>query len=368
VNPQAVTRPSAGLRSRQPLLWAALAFAGGVAVGVHMWRPPLWWLIAELVFAIAGMYFLRRRVYLARALGLCALFVSGALTVQVRVKNDSGNATLTQFTDGDDVIVTAHVTREGNRRGTGFDEGRQVLDVETEQISSGDQTVDLAAGLRINLYSKEARDEGSAVPASPARLFRYGERLRFPVKLSAPRNFRNPGTFDYVAYLKEKNIAGLGSTKTDSVEVLPGLVGTRMEFWRTRIHRSILEKVHALWRPVQAGLVDAMVLGEDAFITRDARVEFQRSGTYHVLVVSGMNVGILALVIFWALRRLRMGDAVASIATVVFAVGYAFLTDVGPPYLAGDVDAGNFSGDAAAVSRPLHAECHRGCGAGTAGG
>jgi len=44
--------------------------------------------------------------------------------------------------------------------------------------------------------------------------------------------------------------------------------------------------------------MDAMVIGEDTFINRPTRMDFQRSGTYHVLVVPGMNVSILALVTF----------------------------------------------------------------------
>ena len=59
-----------------------------------------------------------------------------------------------------------------------------------------------------------------------------------------------------------------------------------------------------------------MVIGEEAFIDRDTRVDFQRSGTYHVLVVSGMNVSILAFVVFWTLRRLRLGDIPATLLTV----------------------------------------------------
>src|SRR5438876_11826502 len=77
--------------------------------------------------------------------------------------------------------------------------------------------------------------------------------------------------------------------------------------------------------------MDAMVIGEDAFIDRSTRVDFQRSGTYHVLVVSGMNVSILAMVTFWTLRRLRLGELVAGIATIVLTVSYAVLTNVGPP-------------------------------------
>ena len=62
-------------------------------------------------------------------------------------------------------------------------------------------------------------------------------------------------------------------------------------------------------------------------------VDFQRSGTYHILVVSGMNVGILAFVIFWTMRRLRSGETFASIITIVLSLGYAYLCDSGAPIL-----------------------------------
>lgn len=101
--------------------------------------------------------------------------------------------------------------------------------------------------------------------------------------------------------------------------------------WRSRMHRSVLEKVHALWLPREAALLDAMVIGDEAFIECDTRVDFQRSGTYHVLVVSGMNISILAFIVFWTLRRLRLSQIPATLATVGFCVGYAFVTEVGAP-------------------------------------
>jgi len=36
------------------MLLAALAFAVGIATGVHAWRPPLWWVVAWIVFTIVG--------------------------------------------------------------------------------------------------------------------------------------------------------------------------------------------------------------------------------------------------------------------------------------------------------------------------
>ena len=163
------------------------------------------------------------------------------------------------------------------------------------------------------------------------RRFEYGERLRFPARISPPRNYRNPGAFDYQGYLSDNGIVALASTKAASIEVLPGFAGSRAELWRSRIHRSIIEKVHALWPLREAALMDAMVIGEDAFINRPTRADFQRSGTYHVLVVSGMNVSILALVTFWFLRRLRVSDLLAGAITVSLMVAYAVLTGLGSP-------------------------------------
>jgi competence protein ComEC len=77
--------------------------------------------------------------------------------------------------------------------------------------------------------------------------------------------------------------------------------------------------------------MDAMVLGEESFLQNATRTEYQRSGTYHVLFVSGMNLSILAFAIFWTLRQFRVDPAVAAITTVAVSFAYAFVVGVGPP-------------------------------------
>jgi ComEC/Rec2-related protein len=57
-------------------------------------------------------------------------------------------------------------------------------------------------------------------------------------------------------------------------------------------------------------------------------LDFQRSGTYHVLV-SGMNVSIL--VTLWVLRRTGLGEVAASASAIVLILAYAVLTNIGPP-------------------------------------
>lgn len=315
------------------MIWAAVAFAGGIATGQYAWRPPLWWLAGFFFSFLFAAYFLRRRPWAAFLLALAALVTGGAFQIQARPPKDSGAQEVYPFSQSrEEVVVTAHVTKEGTLQTSGFNGVRQVVDVETEEISRGGLATPVRTGVRVGFYGKEIVNEyepDSGPP--PMRLFGYGERLRFAAKLSPPRNFGNPGAFDYRGYLAENGIAALASAKADGVELLPGFAGNRAERWRTRVHHSILEKVHALWPEEQASLMDAMVIGDDAFIAHGTRTNFQRSGTYHLLVVSGMNISILAFATFWLLRRLRANEVLASLLTVLLTVGYALLTNVGPP-------------------------------------
>ena len=327
-------RPSPSLISsdpspRQPLLWAALAYSAGIGAGVYAWRPPLWWLVAALVFTASSAYLARRRPEVAFAIVLSGLFIVGALTIQVRTS--SGNS-LPSFGDDQDPVITAHVTREGNLQHVGAQDFRQRVDLETELVSTDTQTISTRFGIRATFYDRANIGESEADETpTPPRIFYYGERLRFQAKLSRPRNYRNPGAFDYEAYLADQGIVALASSKVANVEVLSGFSGSRAELWRTRLRRSIIQQVGELWSPEQAALVDALLIGENAFIGRDLLTEFQRTGTYHVLVISGLKVAILSLATFWLVRRMRVGEVAASVITVLLTVAYAVLTDVGAP-------------------------------------
>jgi competence protein ComEC len=251
--------------------------------------------------------------------------------MQAHPPEDHGSSCVIALADGREAVVTAHVTKEGNLSAKGATHGQQRLDVETEQINAEGETVAARCGLRVTIYGRDANNESDESVGPGMRLFHYGERLRFSTKLYPPHNFRNPGAFDYPGYLADNGIVALGSAKAETVELLPGFGGTRFELWRTRLHRKLIERIHLLWMPDEAPLLDAMLIGENSFLGRETLADFQRTGTYHVLVISGLKVAVLALVTFWLLRRMRVSDVIASAITILLTVAYAVLTDVGAP-------------------------------------
>src|SRR5579859_386509 len=339
---------------RQPLLWGAVAFSVGLWVGVRAWRPPSWWMIAVVAFVGAGWWFLSKRPWLSRTLSLGVWFLLGAFLIQIRGQGGGRpeSTRLDDLADGRVVTLTGRVMREGYARMAGPRTMRESVDVETEEIASGGEGWAARVGVRLAIYNKvepsgdrvigssghrdaqapELQSSGGTgeAPVSPLSLA-YGTRVRVRAKLHRARNYRNPGAFDYEGYLLDNGVSLLGSAEAGDVERLPGFSGSRVELWRSRVHASIIAKIHQLWPASQASLMDAMVLGEESFLGNATRTEYQRSGTYHVLVVSGMNLSILAVAIFWALRWVRVDPAVAAVVTVMISFAYAFVVGVGPP-------------------------------------
>lgn len=321
---------------RQPMLWACIAHACGILLGIHEWRPALWWIVAGGAFIAAAGYFARRRAVFGWALALGAFSLAGAFHVQVRSAGPRLDTGIQPYADRQPVQIVAHAVKDGRLRQDGPTSFRQTLDIEVEEIQGeSGQVVPVHSFIRLGIYaprSREASSEQNPTASSHStRVFQYGERIRCAAHLRRPRNFHNPGAFDYEGYLAERGIAALGWASVEDLELLPGFAGNRIERWRSRVHRNVVAKVQELWPAQEAALIDAMIVGEDAFIDRDTRTDFQRSGTYHVLVVSGMNVSILAFVVFWTLRRLRVGDIPATLLTIGMCVGYALITEVGAP-------------------------------------
>jgi competence protein ComEC len=279
----------------------------------------------------AALFFLRRRLWFAFALAVAAFALAGAFAIEAQSSTVSGKS----FARDEPLTVVAHVIAEGNLEPEGGGAVRQSVDIETESAESTAPSLLTPVRMRLNIYSKDAgAREDSAEDLAQGRsgmardmpMFRYGQRIRFAAVLISPRNSRNPGAFDYVSYLQEQGITATASVKFRDVDLLDGFSGSMLGFWRTRVHRSIVDRIRRLWPEPTAGLIAAMAIGERSFVERSDRVDFQRSGTYHALVVAGLHIGILAGFLLWLLRSLGMGDIIAGGCAMVLIFAYAAVT------------------------------------------
>ena len=326
-----------------PLLAAAIFFSAGIVLQTYIYKPATLYFLCTVALALCSLLALRftaggRRALLAYAGAVLAFLPAGALCTAAHQSRPAQAPTLLQYAGGDEVTLTGYVARTGSLHGGR--EVRESLDFAVEEANfDGDPPQKVTGSARLNLYVPGSRsawdpedDVSDEVEAGPP-VFDYGQRLRIRAKLRPPSNYRNPGNMDYVGWLSEHGVAVLGSAKSTNIDVLPGLGGGRIERVRGRVRRSVLEQMERLWPAPYGGLFQAMLIGERGLVGHDQRQEFQRSGTFHLLVVSGMNVGIFAVFLLWLTRWVRLPIEYAIVAVIALTCGYAWLTELGAPIL-----------------------------------
>lgn len=157
---------------------------------------------------------------------------------------------------------------------------------------------------------------------------RAGQRIEAELTLRAPQSFRNPGSFDYGAWLAARNIFWQGRlTPRKPVTVLPGECGSawanRIASWRA----AALRRVDQIYPDsgYNRGMMKGLLLGDTSEIRRVWVDDFRRTGTYHALVISGSHVSILAgLFLLW-LRWSRLGELGVLGAACALAWLYALV-------------------------------------------
>ena len=78
-------------------------------------------------------------------------------------------------------------------------------------------------------------------------------------------------------------------------------------------------------------MLAAMVAGDRTYLTHSMRVGFERTGSFHMLVVSGFHLAIVAGCIFWIARRIRLPRVPATLITIAVSFAYAIFTGFATP-------------------------------------
>src|SRR6185369_1204460 len=93
----------------------------------------------------------------------------------------------------------------------------------------------------------------------PLQRLEYGQRVEIEARVRAPRNFNNPGSFDYASYLARQKIFWTASmTRGSTARVLPGRCGLRPMAWIFALRGATLDRIERLYAdPYTSGMMQA---------------------------------------------------------------------------------------------------------------
>ncbi|UTW45950.1 DNA internalization-related competence protein ComEC/Rec2 [bacterium SCSIO 12696] len=165
-----------------------------------------------------------------------------------------------------------------------------------------------------------------------------GQRWRLTVKLRCPRGFSNPGGFNYRHWLLQQGFSATGYVRQSAENQLLGTNAQWLSHTRHVLRQGIEQQP---LNERQKGLLRALVIGDSSGLGKVDWQLFQRTGTTHLLVISGLHVGLFALLCYGLVNLLCRPLTLlwpafpvqlwATLASLVGAGFYAALSGFGLP-------------------------------------
>ena len=173
------------------------------------------------------------------------------------------------------------------------------------------------ARAQVTLYTTK---EGESLPP-----LRYGQNIELDARIRKPRNYGNPGAFDYVHNLARQDIYWTASGAAATVRILPGHCGSPLEKAAMDLRAAVLRRTEQLYRgdDYLTGMMQAMLMGQSFQLQRIWTEQYRNTGTFHVIVISGTHVAILAAFFLFFLRLCFVPRNVALALTAAAAWLYA---------------------------------------------
>ena len=175
--------------------------------------------------------------------------------------------------------------------------------------------------------------------------FVRGDYITIHVLPREPKNYKNPGSFDYINALRRKNVGLIAyinnkddlSVRSDKAKrgVLRTIDGVRLQL-KDIIRNHVTDRT-------ALGIVTALVIGDQGYIGQDVRKMFASTGIVHILVVAGLHLAIIThlfyLLIKFLLSRskyLCLHTSIPKLSLLLSMVpmtAYIFISGANPPVI-----------------------------------
>ena len=166
---------------------------------------------------------------------------------------------------------------------------------------------------------------------SPDAGFDFGDRVSVHGQLRKPSPARNPGGFDYGSYLVRGGVFGWMSVPPEAVTLLEKGASRGPGGWVILpIRRSMRHSVERNLSGVSAAFLKNVLFGGRSGMPEEVTDALSRTGLIHVTSVSGLHVGIVTAIFFFAFRLLGLSGK-WTVAATLLAVGlYACVAGLRP--------------------------------------
>ena len=323
-----------------PLLILAVCFVLGI-LAAHLLAPDF--ADVSLLLAAAsgclllGLTALRReRIRISACLALAGFVLAGMAAgagFQYRfLPNDVHNLSgwgvdLKRNVETEGVITSNPIRSHNSFR----------FDMECRRIEQDGKRRHVRGKIQVRLFTPANAQSWEAIESLGLR---YGNLIQAPIRFEKPWVYRNPGSFDFRWWLEAINdISWEGSIRNPvAVRKISDSQASRLSMLVQNVRSRLLHGIDLLYPPWSSegrvgAVLKAVLLGDRSSLDSDTVENFRQSGLYHLLVISGLHVGLLASVLLFFLYLLRVGETWRAAWLLLFLGTYSLLVEQRAPTL-----------------------------------
>jgi competence protein ComEC len=298
---------------KYPLPILALTFCSGIIFASQIKIPFLLVYPTAVIFLLLSAVFFKKRFIFDIFISLCVFLLGAGLLLNSQALAASHISQPVFYKNNQPVIVRGIVYSQPELKNN-----KLLFILKAKEVQSGNLRYNCCGNILVRLRGKTDLE--------------YADELILSGHLRRPYGFTTKGQRGYQDYLANQGIYCLMNIKAANFLVKinkgKGMEIKRFAFWlKARLEELIFKYV----LPVPAGILDAMLLGERSNIPSLINNSMVKSGTVHILVVSGFNTGLVSLIILSLLKLLRLSRNTRFYVTIPLLLLYCLLTGASNP-------------------------------------
>jgi competence protein ComEC len=173
-----------------------------------------------------------------------------------------------------------------------------------------------------------------AIKDSSAFNLYYGDESLIPAKFNAIEPPYNPGEFNYKKYLANQNIYYQAFLYPKQFKVIDHSKGNPIIAYSLHLRQRLVEKFKRNMRDTSAiAVASTLILGYKADLSNDVLQAYSKTGTIHVLSVSGAHVAIIYILLnllLGFLNKHKYGKVFKAVLIITIIWYYSLLSGFSP--------------------------------------
>ena len=152
----------------------------------------------------------------------------------------------------------------------------------------------------------------------------FGDEIVLGGVFELPKTMRNRGGFDYREYLRSKNVWGI--VEGGNAKVIDKNKIFILERFGNWVREKCEEFAFSSMPEKEAGILQALLVGDDSFLSEEVSEAYKASGMVHLLVVSGSHVAFIVALFTYFFSVFELDKRWAPFLLMVAILLYVFIT------------------------------------------